>query len=71
MVWKDTSTATRGNDDSLPTASCTVNDFSRIWFGSATAEAVSVTGDFKASAELLQAIDRIVCLPVPIVDWDF
>ena len=67
----DTSTATRGSDDSLPTASCTVNDFSRIWFGSSTAEAVSVTGDFKASAELIQAIDRIVRLPVPIVDWDF
>jgi hypothetical protein len=32
---------------------------------------VSVTGDFKASAELIQAIDRIVRLPVPIVDWDF
>jgi hypothetical protein len=67
----DTSTATKGSDNSLPTASCTVNDFSRIWFGSSTAEAVSVTGDFKASAELIQAIDRIVRLPVPIVDWDF
>jgi predicted acetyltransferase len=67
----DTSTATRGCDESLETISCSVNDFSRIWFGSSTAEAVSVTGGFKASEKLIQAIDRIVCIPAPIVDWDF
>jgi hypothetical protein len=48
-----------------------VNDLSRIWFGSASAEAVSVTGDFVAEPELIQRIDSIVKLPVPTVDWDF
>lgn len=65
------SSAARGTDASLPTASCTVNDLSRIWFGSSTAESVSVTGDFKADLALISDIDRIVRLPAPIVDWDF
>ena len=65
------SSATKGTDDSLPTASGTVNDLSRIWFGSSTAEAVSVTGNFKADPGLMQAIDEIVRIPSPEVDWDF
>ena len=65
------SSATKGADDSLPTASATVNDLSRIWFGSASAEAVSVTGNFIADPELIQKIDAIVQIPTPQVDWDF
>ena len=65
------SSATLGSDPSLQTASCTVNDLSRIWFGSSTAESVSVTGDFRSDPELIQAIDRVVCIPTPVVDWDF
>ena len=65
------SSATLGSDPALQTASCTVNDLSRIWFGSSTAESVSVTGDFRSDPELIQAIDRVVCIPTPVVDWDF
>lgn len=65
------SSAIEGTDVSLPTASGAVNDLSRIWFGSASAEAVSVTGTFVADPELIQRIDSIVKLPVPTVDWDF
>ncbi|MBT4583753.1 MAG: GNAT family N-acetyltransferase [Phycisphaerae bacterium] len=65
------SSATQGRDDSLPTASCTVNDLSRIWFGSSTAESVALTGHFRADPELIQAIDKLVCVPIPAVDWDF
>ena len=65
------SSATLGSDPALQTASCSVNDLSRIWFGSSTAESVSVTGDFRSEPDLIQAIDRVVCIPTPIVDWDF
>lgn len=67
----ENSSATLGSDPALQTASCTVNDLSRIWFGSSTAESVSVTGDFRSDPELIQAIDRVVCIPTPVVDWDF
>jgi hypothetical protein len=65
------SSATLGSDPALQTASCTINDLSRIWFGSSTAESVSVTGDFRSDPDLIQAIDRVVCIPTPVVDWDF
>ena len=65
------SSATRGTDNSLPTALGTVNDLSRIWFGSSTAESVSVTGSFRADPELMRAIDNIVRIPTPEVDGDF
>ena len=65
------SSATKGTDSSLPTASCNVNDLSRIWSGSSTAESVALTGNFNADSELIAEIDRIVQLPTPIVDWDF
>jgi hypothetical protein len=65
------SSAIEGTDASLPTASGSVNDLSRIWFGSASAEAVSVTGTFVADPELIQCIDSTIKLPTPIVDWDF
>jgi len=65
------SSATRGHDDALPSASATVNGLSRIWFGSSSAEVVSTTGQFVADLELIHRIDSIVKLPAPIVDWDF
>lgn len=65
------SSAKQGTDASLPNASSTVNDFSRIWFGSSSAESVSVTGNFKAEPDLIQAIDTVVRIPAPVIDWDF
>ena len=65
------SSAEQGIDAALPSATATVNDLSRIWFGSATAEAVAVTGNFVAEPDLIARIDSIIQLPVPIVDWDF
>lgn len=65
------SSATKGVDSSLPSATATVNDVSRIWFGATSAEAVSVTGNFVADPELIQRIDSLLNIPEPIVDWDF
>jgi hypothetical protein len=71
ICFGEESSATRGCDDSLPTATATVNDLSRLWFGSATAESLALTGNFKASGELINHIDSVVRLPVPFIDWDF
>ena len=65
------SSAVPGNDASLPSATATVNDLSRIWLGAASAEAVSVTGNFRADNSLVQQIDSLVQLPAPSVDWNF
>jgi predicted acetyltransferase len=65
------SSAREGSEKSLPTASATVNDLSRLWFGSSTAESLAVTGNFMAEPDLINQIDSLVQLPLPIVDWDF
>jgi predicted acetyltransferase len=65
------SSAKEGCDDSLPTASATVNDLSRLWLGSASAENVALTGNFQAEQDLIARIDAIVQLPLPVADWDF
>jgi hypothetical protein len=65
------SSAVMGQDGELQVASASVNDLSRVWLGSASAEAVSVTGTLVADPELIEQIDSIVTLPVPIIDWDF
>ena len=66
-----TSSATRGKDNTLPVVSCSVNDLSRLWIGSASAEALATVGTLRANPELLTSIDNIVNLPSPNVDWDF
>ena len=65
------SSAVPGNDSSLPSATATVNDLSRIWLGAASVETVSVTGNFRADSALIRRIDSQVQLPTPCVDWDF
>ena len=65
------SSAKEGCDDSLPTASATVNDLSRLWLGSASVESVALTGNFQAEQDLIARIDAIVQLPLPVADWDF
>ena len=71
LTLGEDSSAILGQDDTLPSASATVNDLSRVWFGSTSAEAVAVTGNFVADTELIDRIDSIVKLPDPIIDWDF
>ena len=67
----ETSSACRGVDESLPVVSCSVNDLSRLWIGSASAESLSTVGTLRTSPDLLTRIDNLVTLPSPTVDWDF
>ncbi|MDP7008326.1 MAG: sterol carrier protein domain-containing protein [Phycisphaerales bacterium] len=64
------SSAVRGEDGSLPKLTCTINDFSRLWIGAASARALSVVGDLQADQELIECIDTVVDVPSPTTDWD-
>ena len=65
------SRAVGGHRDGLPTLRTTVNAFSRLWFGVRPASALATTDPIEAPAELLDRLDRAVCLPAPHPGWDF
>lgn len=65
------SSAVRGTNDSIPKLACTINDFSRLWIGAASAESLVTVGDLKTDNELISKIDSLVQLPPPTIDWDF
>jgi predicted acetyltransferase len=67
----ESSTVSIGRDESLPVVSCSVNDLSRLWIGSASAESLTTVGTLRASPELITHIDGVVNLPSPTIDWDF
>jgi hypothetical protein len=63
--------AERGTDTALPTLVATVNAFTRLWLGVRPATGLAVTDDLRGPRELLQALDRVLCLPEPKPDWDY
>jgi len=67
----ETTSATKSVDTALPVVSCSINDLSRLWIGSASAESLATVGSLQASPDLVTRIDNIVNLPNPNVDWDF
>jgi predicted acetyltransferase len=67
----EVSHARPGQSSSLPTMRATVNAFSRLWFGTASALALSVSGGLDAPTELLTDLSRVLCMPKPSLDWIF
>ncbi len=65
-----TSTAEPGDARDLPRLTATVGAFSRLLYGVATAQALSVTDDLRGDPALLAALDRALRLPAPNIDWD-
>jgi hypothetical protein len=65
------SRAEKGTSPSLPTLHASVNAFSRLWLGAASATSLSWSDRLEAPGTLLQALDRTFRLPVPHPDWDF
>jgi len=63
--------AERGTDASLPTLTATVNALTRLWLGVRPATGLAVTDDLSGPLDLLQALDRAICLPEPKPDWDY
>ncbi|MBN1640033.1 MAG: hypothetical protein JXA09_02265 [Anaerolineae bacterium] len=65
------SSAAPGADPALPELDASVGAFTRLWLGVAQASALAATDDLRACPDLLAALDRVLCLPQPKVDWDF
>ena len=66
-----TSGAKRGRDDTLPTLTAPVGAFTRLWLGVRPATGLAITDELSGPMELLERLDRILCLPDPKPDWDF
>jgi len=65
------SEAKPGTDTTLPTLNASVGAFTRMWLGVRPATGLSWTDELSAPEELLEALDRLLCLPDPKPDWDF
>ncbi|NSW57681.1 MAG: hypothetical protein HPY44_16845 [Armatimonadetes bacterium] len=63
--------AVRGIDAKLPTLRATVNAFTRLWLGVRPATGLAVTDSLEGPPELLEELDRVLCLPQPTTDWGF
>ena len=65
------SRAERGTDARLPTLSASVGAFTRMWLGVRPASGLAVTDHLVGSPDLLAALDQVLRLPPPRLDWDF
>jgi len=65
------SSAEPGVDASLPTLKASVGAFTRLWLGVRPATGLAITADLSGPNNLLSALDKVLCLPVPHPDWDF
>ena len=61
----------KGTESGKETVNTTIGDFSRFWFGIQSAEALNISGVFKAPGKLLKALDSTLVLPKPAPDWDY
>ena len=65
------SSAKRGFEKELPTLTASIGAFTRLWLGVGSATGLSVTDNLSGPPELLEALDRVLCLPQPHPDWDY
>ncbi len=66
-----TSSAEPGSDASLPTLNASVGAFTRMWLGVRPATGLAWTDELSGPQDLLEQLDRLLCLPDPKPDWDF
>jgi predicted acetyltransferase len=71
VVLDDGPVITNATDDALPTLSCSVNAYTRLWLGVASATTLEATGEIDAPTPLLESLDRFFRLPTPTRFWDF
>jgi hypothetical protein len=65
------SSAEPGQDAALPTLQASVGAFTRMWLGVQPATGLAVTDDLRGPEGLLVALDTVLKLPAPHIDWDF
>ena len=64
------STAVSGTDAALPTLACTVNSFSRLLWGVASASSLAISDGVRAPLSLLESLDGVFTAN-PNPGWDF
>jgi predicted acetyltransferase len=67
----ESSSVEAGRKGELPHLRASVNSFTRLWLGVLSARVLSVFGDLKGPAELIDEIDEALLLPQPHTDWLF
>jgi len=67
----DESGVTTDQDSALPTLVATVNAWTRMWLGVRPASSLAFTDKLSGPPELLKALDEVLCLPQPHVEWGF
>ncbi len=60
-----------GEEPDLPLLTASVSAFTRLWLGVTPASGLTLTDDLSGPPELIEALDRVVRLPVPEPDWMF
>ena len=65
------SSAEPGSDASLATLNASVGAFTRLWLGVRPATGLAWTDELSGPQDLLEQLDRVLCLPTPRPDWDF
>lgn len=60
-----------GRDKAFPTLNSSVNAFTRLWLGVSQASVLAWIDDLSGPQELLEELDRTLCLPAPHMDWEF
>lgn len=63
--------ASSGHTPNLPLMKASIGAFSRLWLGCANASTLSCSDTLDASQDLLDKLDRTLCLPLPKVGWEF
>jgi len=63
------SEARPGQEPGLPLMTASVNAFTRMWLGIRSATGLAVTDDLAAPQPLLSALDALLRLPRPHLDW--
>lgn len=65
------SSAKPGVEPRLPILSASVGALTRLWLGVLPATSLAVTEELSGPPDLLRALDRIICVPKPSIDWGF
>ena len=60
-----------GRDDHLPTLKASMAAFTRLWLGVRPASGLIVSDNLEGPPELIEALDAVLRLPTPTVDWAF
>lgn len=65
------SSAKKGSERNLPTMKASVGAFTRMWMGVLPASILTVSDELSAPQKLLKALDGVINLPDPKMDWGF